>query len=189
MERMSTRGGVGASADAAAAFARRLHDAWGVGSGACDNGALLLVALRDRQLYISTGDGAAAAGLRGKALQAVLDGMKPALRGGRPGEAVLGAIHNMGLVLAGEAPSGGGGGGDEEDDGGGLGIFAFFATIVASVWGWGWWSNKRRSRRFKVRLLRPGGFWCWFAGLSGHCGCAMQSRARQPIALVLFRRR
>ncbi len=48
------------SPDAATAerFARQLHDAWGVGSAACDNGVLLLLATKDRQVYISVGKGA-----------------------------------------------------------------------------------------------------------------------------------
>ncbi|GBF97799.1 lactase-phlorizin hydrolase [Raphidocelis subcapitata] len=131
--------------EAAAAFARGLHDAWGVGSGACDNGVVLLLATRDRQVYVSTGRGAEAAGLSPAALSRVMDNMKPALRGERYGEAVLEAVHELGLLLAGsDVPAAGGDG-----DGDGVGVFAFFASIVAAVWGWGWWSNRKRDQRFK----------------------------------------
>jgi uncharacterized membrane protein YgcG len=43
------------AADHALSFAKRLHDAWGVGSPVCNNGVLLLMALDNRQVYISTG--------------------------------------------------------------------------------------------------------------------------------------
>eukprot|EP00798_Chlamydomonas_sp_ICE-L_P020928 gene20928-27777_t len=45
-------------AHAAARMARGIHDKWGVGSGTCNNGLLLLASLRERQIYISTGSGA-----------------------------------------------------------------------------------------------------------------------------------
>jgi hypothetical protein len=153
MRRLQVDGGQ-SPGEAAAAFARGLHEAWGVGSSACDNGVLLLLATRDRQVYISTGRGAEAAGLSPDALSRVMGNMKPALRDGRYGEAVLEAVHELGLLLAGsDVPSGGDGDGD------GVGVFAFFASIVAAVWGWGWWSNRKREQRFKVRpgcAARPG---------------------------------
>lgn len=34
----------------AAAFARQLHDSWGVGDAACNNGVLLLLSIGDRQV-------------------------------------------------------------------------------------------------------------------------------------------
>ena len=43
------------AAEQARAFAKSLHDAWGVGSATCNNGVLLLMALDNRQVYISTG--------------------------------------------------------------------------------------------------------------------------------------
>jgi uncharacterized membrane protein YgcG len=41
---------------AARRFGKALHDAWGVGSAACNNGVLLLVSVANRQVYISTGE-------------------------------------------------------------------------------------------------------------------------------------
>jgi uncharacterized membrane protein YgcG len=178
MKRMRMPSGESPS-EAAAAFARRLHDNWGVGSSACNNGVLLLLSLRDRQMFISTGDTAAAAGLKGAALERVLRDMKPALRADRPGEAVLGAIHNIGLVLAGEEAPGGGEGEDESD---GFGIFAFFAAVVASVWGWGWWSNKRQSHRFKVRRWTAFGRGC-LAGVARGASPPVVPCAHAQVAL------
>ena len=36
-------------------FAKHLHDRWGVGKG-CDDGAVLLLSITDRQVYVSTGE-------------------------------------------------------------------------------------------------------------------------------------
>ncbi len=46
-----------APADAARAFAKDVHARWGVGDAACNNGVLLLLAIEDRQVYMSTGTG------------------------------------------------------------------------------------------------------------------------------------
>jgi uncharacterized membrane protein YgcG len=142
-------GGADTAATAAAAFARALHDAWGVGSAECDNGVLLLLSSRDRQMFISTGPGAEAAGLDGKAIQAVLSNMKAPLRDGRYDDAVLEAVHEIGLVLSGAGVPAGGGGGGEDEEGDGFGIFLFFSSIVGAMFGWGWWSNRQRTARYK----------------------------------------
>ena len=67
---------------AAGALAKALHDAWGVGLSECDNGALLLLSVEDRQLYISTGRGAAAL-LTDDMISAVIEAVKPMLRAQR----------------------------------------------------------------------------------------------------------
>lgn len=48
--RMSTRKHHGDKAFAAQHFARALHDDWGVGNPDCQNGALLLLAVGDREV-------------------------------------------------------------------------------------------------------------------------------------------
>jgi len=159
--------------DTAAAFAGALHDAWGVGSAACDNGVLLLLSTRDRQMYISTGPAAAAAGLDGAAIQEVLSNMKRPLREGRYDDAVLEAVHEIGLVLAGAAVPGGGGGGSDAEEEDGWGIFLFFSSIVGGMFGWGWWSNRRRTQRFKVSC---GGLRGLYRS-SGVGGCVSASRS------------
>ena len=45
-------------AQAAQIFAEYLHRSWGVGDAACQNGVLLLLAIADRQIYISVASGA-----------------------------------------------------------------------------------------------------------------------------------
>ncbi len=51
MEKMNT-------GDSAEVFARYLHDTWGVGDKERDTGILLLLAVENRQTFISTGKGA-----------------------------------------------------------------------------------------------------------------------------------
>lgn len=137
----------GDAADTAASFGSQLHNTWGVGSAACNNGVLLLLSTSDRQVYISTGEGTKAL-LPQKTLMQIMDNMKPALRAKRYDEALLEAVHEVALALAGQDVPGGGG--SSQDEEGNLGIFVFFASIVAAVFGWGWWSNRRQTRRYKV---------------------------------------
>jgi uncharacterized membrane protein YgcG len=89
-------------ADTARTFAESLHNTWGVGSADCDdNGVLLLLELRHRQMYVSTGR-AAVKQLPPQVLQRMMDGAKADMRAGQYGEAVLGMLAKMGLTLAGE---------------------------------------------------------------------------------------
>eukprot|EP00879_Flechtneria_rotunda_P006550 GHRR01006883.1.p1 GENE.GHRR01006883.1~~GHRR01006883.1.p1 ORF type:complete len:394 (+),score=102.81 GHRR01006883.1:191-1372(+) len=128
---------------AAAAFARALHDSWGVGNPVCQNGALLLLAVGDRQVYISTGKGMKDV-LPDNQLSIILDNIKPALKHKRYADAILEAVQQLGLLLAGHQPEPSG---VDADDG--LGIFAFFCATVAAVMGWAWFSNRRHRQRFK----------------------------------------
>ncbi|GAB0490688.1 hypothetical protein MMPV_001925 [Pyropia vietnamensis] len=98
------------------AYARRVYDAWGVGDTGCGNGVLLLLGIDDRAMYIVTGSGA-----RRSLTEARIDGvyaqMRPALRAGKPGQAVEVGVAAIGKALA--APpqdvddDGNGGGGDD----------------------------------------------------------------------------
>lgn len=101
----------------AQSYAKSLHDSWGVGDAACNNGILLLIALDDRRLYISTG-AAAKYFLTDDAAAAVLSSMKPALRRGSVDDAVLSAIAGVSRALRGEAPVG------------------KFAAAERDAWGW-----------------------------------------------------
>ena len=91
--------------DAAHRIAKALHAKWGVGLAACDNGVLLLLAVDDRQVYISTGVGAEAA-LSSNDLISVVSAMKPKLREKKYDEAVAQAVVDIGLGLAGRSISG-----------------------------------------------------------------------------------
>lgn len=87
-------------ADAARTFAQSLHDAWGVGFAECNNGVLMLLAVDDRQVYISTGEGAQRAMSDAQAA-VIIDRMKPALRAGDYDVAVERAVREIGMALAG----------------------------------------------------------------------------------------
>lgn len=86
--------------DAAKSFAKELHGRWGVGLRECNNGVLLLLAVEDRQVYISTGSGARKA-LSDAQASIIIDRMKPALRAGDYDQAVERAVREVGLTLAG----------------------------------------------------------------------------------------
>jgi uncharacterized membrane protein YgcG len=87
-------------------FAKELHDSWGVGDARCNNGVVLVVALDDRRMYISTGAGAKGV-LTDNAVQAVLNDMRGALRAGRVDFAMQTGLADIGKVLAGSREVGG----------------------------------------------------------------------------------
>ena len=64
---------------AAERFAKQLHDSWGVGDPACNNGVLFLLALENRQLYFSTGKGASGH-LTDGMLDTIISSVRPLLR-------------------------------------------------------------------------------------------------------------
>lgn len=94
-----------APAEAAHAFAQTLHDSWGVGDPACQNGVLFLLAVDDRQVYISTGAGAQKA-LPDARVASVIRDIRPQLRDSDYDGAVKRAIVDVGLGLAGGHPKG-----------------------------------------------------------------------------------
>lgn len=65
----------------------------------------------------------------------------------RYAEAILSCVQQLGLLVSGQQPEPGG---MDSDDG--LGIFLFFFASVSAVMGWAWLSNRKRSKRFKVRF-------------------------------------
>lgn len=94
-----------APAEAAQAFARALHDAWGVGDPACQNGVLFLLAVDDRQVFISTGAGAQKALSDARVASTIRD-IRPQLRDSDYDAAVKRAVVDVGLGLAGGRPKG-----------------------------------------------------------------------------------
>ncbi|KAF6250917.1 TLP18.3, Psb32 and MOLO-1 founding proteins of phosphatase-domain-containing protein [Scenedesmus sp. NREL 46B-D3] len=127
----------------AKAFARALHDAWGVGDPECQNGLLVLMAINDREVYISSGRGVKSV-VSDDQLSMVLDNIKPALKHKRYADAVLEAVQQLGLLVSGQTPDKPG---IDSDDG--WGIFAFFCMIVTTVIGWAWYSQSKQNARFE----------------------------------------
>lgn len=140
MQSMSVPAGTTPGA-AARAFAKRIHDDWAVGSAACNNGVVLLLAMEERQVYISTGKGAKSA-LPNDHVQAIIEAAKPTLRKGLTGEAVYRMAVDIGLGLAGgpaPAPD------SEGVDWLGVGIFGAFAAFL----GHGMWRRRQRRRGYR----------------------------------------
>lgn len=104
MRRMKVHKGEDAAA-AAHRIAKALHAKWGVGAAACDNGVLLLLAVDDRQVYISTGQGAQKS-LPDNSIGGIVGHMRGALRKGDYDAAVEEAVVDIGLGLAGRPPAG-----------------------------------------------------------------------------------
>lgn len=61
------------------ALAKNIHDQWGVGNKACNNGVLVFLAVKDRKVHISTGRGAKEI-VSDKQARRIIDGMKRHLR-------------------------------------------------------------------------------------------------------------
>jgi uncharacterized membrane protein YgcG len=99
MKNMDTKGGL----DSAEVFARYLHHKWGIGYSECDNGIMLLVAVENREVYISTGKGARKV-VTDEAVQTIIENMRSHLRNEKYGQAVLGAVGDVHLQLAGKLP-------------------------------------------------------------------------------------
>lgn len=100
MRKMEVKWGRSAS-KAAQTMAKSLHARWGVGDAACDNGVLLLLAVEDRQVYISTGKGARRM-LSDSLAGGVIEDMKSSLRKGDYVMAVMNAVVDIGLTLSGQ---------------------------------------------------------------------------------------
>jgi uncharacterized membrane protein YgcG len=117
----------------AKSFATALHDQWGVGDVACNNGVLFLLSRDDRQVYISTGAGASGA-LDDAKLVGIIADMRPLLRKGEYDLAIEQAVVDIGLGLAGREP------GHSEDwasgfDWIGMGFMAILLGAIAlSIW-------------------------------------------------------
>lgn len=96
-------------------FASRLEEAWKVGRRGKDNGLVVLVALKERQVRIEVGYGLEAKVTDADAGRIIREVIVPAFRQGRYGEGLLGAVDALeGLIgqspqSSSSAPSGVGG--------------------------------------------------------------------------------
>lgn len=86
-------------ANKAMRLAKSAHDEWGVGHADCEDGIVLLLAIRQRQMYMSQGAGTLAI-VNDDTRNAILHRMKPHLRSGDVHSAVVGAVYDMHAVLA-----------------------------------------------------------------------------------------
>ena len=79
---------------AAEVFARSTHDAWGVGSTTCNSGVLFFLAIEDRAVYISIGEGLEKI-LPSWRLSKIINNMKPFLREVRIADAISNAFMDI----------------------------------------------------------------------------------------------
>ncbi|KAA8497354.1 hypothetical protein FVE85_1083 [Porphyridium purpureum] len=85
----------------AEAFAKQLHDAWGVGDAQCNFGALVFISVVDRRVHISTGKGVLQY-LPDKAVDAIIAEARPYLRHEDYGRAAEDIVHNIGRIVSGK---------------------------------------------------------------------------------------
>jgi uncharacterized membrane protein YgcG len=83
---------------AAQTMAKAIHDAWGVGHEACNDGIVVFLSVYDRQIYISTGEGVKKL-ITGDHIEAIIHRMKPAMRSKNYEEGVLGTIMDIRSIL------------------------------------------------------------------------------------------
>ena len=84
--------------ETAKTFAKHLHDSWGVGHAGCDDGAMLLISILDRQLYVSTGKRAMKL-LSDDQIDIIIEEMKPYMLKKDYDKGVELAIVRMGEVF------------------------------------------------------------------------------------------
>ena len=87
--------------ETAKTFAKHLHDSWGVGHAGCDDGAMLLISILDRQLYVSTGKRAMEL-LSDDQIDIIIEEMKPYMQKRDYDQGVELAIVRMGEVFSGK---------------------------------------------------------------------------------------
>ena len=87
--------------ETAKTFAKHLHDSWGVGHAGCDDGAMLLISILDRQLYVSTGKRAMEL-LSDDQIDIIIEEMKPYMQKREYDQGVELAIVRMGEVFSGK---------------------------------------------------------------------------------------
>ncbi|PNH09193.1 hypothetical protein TSOC_004234 [Tetrabaena socialis] len=129
-------------------FARALHDSWGVGDAACDNGVVFFLSILDRQLFISSGAGTGKL-LSFDVLGDIIADVRPALKDQRYDDAVERAVVDIGLALAGRPvePEAGGSGSGWDD-------WVAFGLFASTAGGLAWWAartDSRKRRRYQDR--------------------------------------
>mmetsp|Transcript_2205 Transcript_2205/g.6557 ORF Transcript_2205/g.6557 Transcript_2205/m.6557 type:complete len:438 (-) Transcript_2205:179-1492(-) len=86
------------TAERAKAFAKALHDSWGVGDATCNTGVLLFLSLDDHYMYISTGSGAAGY-LTDSRIEDIIADAKDLLRAGETDKAIEELVVSIGVQL------------------------------------------------------------------------------------------
>lgn len=129
--------GFGSKPDRAFQLAKDLHDRWGVGDATCQNGVVLVLAIRDRSVGLSVGRGVKNI-LRDDMVPAVINSMKEKLRGKDYGEALEVGVTTIGNILS---------GGEVPNESSGWGVLGFVFVVVTCC-GIGSCVERRKKRRY-----------------------------------------
>lgn len=144
----SMSGGRGSKEAQAFQFAKDLHDRWGVGEASCQNGIVIFLAVKDRSMAFSVGAGVKNI-FTDNMVPKVMALMKPKMRDGEFGEAIVVAVTAVGNILStGKAPEGYY---SEESNWAGFFFFAIFASVFGIIKCVDW--RKRRRYNGSKKLL------------------------------------
>ena len=145
--------------ETAKTFAKHLHDSWGVGHAGCDDGAMLLISILDRQLYVSTGKRAMEL-LSDDQIDIIIEEMKPYMLKKDYDKGVELAIVRMGEVFGIRSASN-------------HWYIIFYAVLVIIIVGVGLYIGRKeeQSRGGWERDTYPGisNFDLTYSDLSHHC--------------------
>lgn len=129
-------------------FARDLHDRWGVGDPDCQNGVVIAFAVKDRAVGFSIGKGVNPI-FQDSMLPAIVNDMKPMLRDGEYGAAIIKGVTDVGNILSGEkAPP------SARSDWFGIAAMAAIGGTFAAVAAASEYRKRDKYKRCKERLRR-----------------------------------
>lgn len=159
-------------------YAFRLGETWGIGQADTDNGALVLVSMNDREMWIATGYGLEATVTDALAKRIVENEMKPRFQNGDFAGGLSAASDAIIQASKGEYSGKGNGGGKK-------GAPAPFIFILIAVFGVIWFVKAMQVRRYarvnhmgfwaawmllNASSRSHGGSWSSFSGGSGGFG-------------------
>ncbi|MGB0918262.1 MAG: TPM domain-containing protein [Flavobacteriales bacterium] len=112
-------------------YAFRLGEKWGIGQAGTDNGALILVSMKDRKMWIATGYGLEGTLTDALAKRIIENEMKPRFRNNDYAGGLSAASDAIIQVTRGEYQGKGGG---SNSDAPPLGSFAFILLVFGVIW-------------------------------------------------------
>ncbi len=140
-------------------YAFGLGEKWGVGRSGKDNGALILVSIDDRKMWIATGYGLEATLTDAMCKRIIENEMKPYFRNGDFAGGLASASDAIILATKGEY-QGQGDGGNAQDQPGPIGFIILVILVFAVIWGVKALQVKRYAR------INHLGFWAAWALLN-----------------------
>ncbi|CAN8063538.1 unnamed protein product [Agarophyton chilense] len=129
--------GLSSKEDRAFQLAKDLHDEWGVGDAVCQNGIVLVLAIRDRAVGMSTGAGVKNL-LKDSMVPSIIGVMKNSLRSEEYGTALEKGVTTVGNIVSGGKPP---------SDNSGISVLVVIGFFL-SCCGCGAWFDRRKRRRY-----------------------------------------